>query len=309
MDLLRCEICRPHGFRPPPGSRAGRRQSSVLLLPLLLAALADAPHQCSMHRAASLRSGASSAVRCRAVSELRRGGTPRRHYGPAKAGTLPGKVGECSSRPRRQLRVNALVVARPLLRGPIDRQITRCKARSPLLTSSSARTHTDASEHDRKVRGDGVVVTSGPFTAQSIRGEFPILAQIDSDPNDTRIFLDGPGGTQVLHFQRICWSLFDHFWPIFGLMCCMVGSEQVHGGVVDGMSDALINKMSNIGCNYTCTPLSPLISRDYFERMPVLCLQTTTRPRSTAWILSTPPGPPAPISSTAIARKLSMARQ
>jgi len=76
-------------------------------------------------------------------------------------------------------------------------------------------------ETDRVVRGDGMVVTSGPFQPSNIRSEFPVLAAIDRDPTDPRIFLDGPGGTQV------------------------------HGAVVDAMSDALINKMSNIGYDYT----------------------------------------------------------
>lgn len=75
-------------------------------------------------------------------------------------------------------------------------------------------------EHNRVVRGDGVVVTSGPFQPSNIRAEFPVLAAIDRDPTDLRIFLDGPGGTQV------------------------------HQSVVDAMSDALVNKMSNIGYDY-----------------------------------------------------------
>lgn len=78
-------------------------------------------------------------------------------------------------------------------------------------------------DHQRVVRGDGTVVTPGPFQPSIIRAEFPVLAAIDRDPTDLRIFLDGPGGTQV------------------------------HQSVVDAMSDALINKMSNIGYDYAAS--------------------------------------------------------
>ena len=62
---------------------------------------------------------------------------------------------------------------------------------------------------------------AAPFHPATIRAEFPVLAAIDADASDPRIFLDGPGGTQV------------------------------HGSVVDAMAEALVHKMSNIGYDYT----------------------------------------------------------